>query len=132
MTPSRKSFLVALAITLPVLACSPPPKQASAGSEAPAASAPAAAAPAAAAGSSDVVATIGSESITMADLEKAVKAQLIEVDNQRYEILEEGLGNLVSEKVLGLEAKATGKTVEQYQQELMSASVPGSWSRSSM
>ena len=60
----------------------------------------------------------------MADLEKAVKAQLIEVDNQRYEILEEGLGNLVSEKVLGLEAKATGKTVEQYQQELMSASVP--------
>lgn len=72
---------------------------------------------------SEVVATVGDLTITRGDLEKSVKAQLIEVDNQRYEILEEGLNNLVSEKLLGLEAKAEGKTLEAYQKEIMSAPV---------
>jgi protein-disulfide isomerase len=72
---------------------------------------------------SDVVATVGDTTVTRAELEKAVKAQLIEVDNQRYEILEEGLNNLVSEKLLALEAKAAGKSTEDYQKELMTASV---------
>jgi len=72
---------------------------------------------------SDVVATVGDITITRADLEKSVKAQLIEVDNQRYEILEEGLNNLVSEKLLGLEAKAQNKSLEDFQKELMSAPV---------
>jgi protein-disulfide isomerase len=71
----------------------------------------------------DVVATVGDISITRAELEKAVKAQLVEVDNQRYEILEEGLNNLVSEKLLGLQAKAEGKSTEDYQKELMTAEV---------
>ncbi|MFN2376466.1 MAG: thioredoxin domain-containing protein [Candidatus Binatia bacterium] len=71
----------------------------------------------------EVVATVGDVSVTRADLEKAVKAQLIEVDNQRYEILEEGLNNLVSEKLLDLEAKSQGKSLEAFQTELMSAPV---------
>lgn len=71
----------------------------------------------------EVVATVGDQPITRAELEKSVKAQLIEVDNQRYEILEEGLNNLVSEKLLSLEAKSQGKTVEAFQQELMTAPV---------
>ncbi len=71
----------------------------------------------------DVVATVGDSTITRAELEKAVKAQLIEIDNQRYEVLEDGLNNLVSEKLLGLEAKAAGKSTEDYQKELMTASV---------
>jgi protein-disulfide isomerase len=72
---------------------------------------------------SDVVATVGDTSITRGELEKAVKAQLIEVDNQRYEILEDGLNNLVSEKLLEMEAKASGKSTEDFQKELMTASV---------
>lgn len=71
----------------------------------------------------DVVATVGDQSITRADLEKAVKAQLIEVDNQRYEILEEGLNNMVSEKLLAMKAKEENKTPEDFQKELMQATV---------
>jgi protein-disulfide isomerase len=71
----------------------------------------------------EVVATVGDQTITRAQLEKSVKAQLIEVDNQRYDILEEGLNNLVSESLLGVEAKAQGKTVEDLQKELMTAPV---------
>jgi protein-disulfide isomerase len=71
----------------------------------------------------EVVATVGGQSITRAELEKSVRAQLIEVDNQRYEILEEGLDNLVSEKLLSMEAVAQGKTLDAFQQELMTATV---------
>lgn len=72
---------------------------------------------------SEVVATVGDTNITLGDLEKAVKAQLIEVDNQRYEILEDGLNNLVSEKLLNLEATAKGKTIDDFQKEIMAAPV---------
>ncbi len=71
----------------------------------------------------EVVATVGETSITRGELEKSVKSQLIEVDNQRYEILEDGLNNIVSEKLLSLEAQAQGKSVEEFQKELMQASV---------
>jgi protein-disulfide isomerase len=73
--------------------------------------------------STDVVATVGDVNITRADLEKSVRSQLIEVDNQRYEILEDGLNNLVSEKLLELDAKAKGKTSQDLQKEIMSAPV---------
>jgi protein-disulfide isomerase len=73
--------------------------------------------------STEVVATVDTITITRADLEKAVKAQLIEVDNQRYEILEDGLNNLVNEKLMTLEAQAKGQTLEQFQKEIMSAPV---------
>lgn len=75
-------------------------------------------------GPTEVVAVIGTVTITRGDLEKSVKAQLIEKDNERYEILEEGLNNMVSEKLLEMDAKAKGKTVEEYQKEIMSAPVP--------
>lgn len=71
----------------------------------------------------EVVASVGESNITRGDLEKSVKAQLIEIDNQRYEVLEDGLNNLVSEKLLSLEAQAQGKSVEDFQKELMQASV---------
>jgi protein-disulfide isomerase len=75
-------------------------------------------------GSADeIVATVGDVSITRGELEKSVKSQLIEVDNQRYEILEDGLNNLVSEKLLTMEAKAQNKSLEDFQKELMSAPV---------
>lgn len=74
-------------------------------------------------GPDEVVATVGDTAITRGELEKSVKAQLIEVDNQRYEILEDGLNNMVSEKLLAMEAQAQGKSTEDFQKELMSAPV---------
>src|SRR5690606_39124368 len=71
----------------------------------------------------EVVATVGESNITRGELEKSVKSQLIEIDNQRYEVLEDGLNNIVSEKLLSLEAQAQGKSVEDFQKELMQASV---------
>lgn len=71
----------------------------------------------------EVVATVGDQTITRADLDKAVKSQMVELDNQRYEILEEGLNNLVSEKLLAIAAKEKGQSVEDFQKELMAAPV---------
>jgi protein-disulfide isomerase len=72
---------------------------------------------------SDVVATVGDTSITRAELEKSVKSQLIDIDNQRFDILEEGLNNLVSEKLLTLEAQSQSKTLEQLETELKQSPV---------
>jgi protein-disulfide isomerase len=119
--------LIAIAIALPLSACAQDVKDAKC-PPAPAcpacASASASAKPAASdASASEVVATVGDVTITRGDLEKSVKSQLFEVDNQRYEILEDGLNNLVSEKLLAMEAKAQNKSVEDFQKELMSAPV---------
>jgi protein-disulfide isomerase len=120
LAPLAVALLIS-ACSPPATKCPPPPPPCPACAAAAAGTAPAAAAAAPSAG--EVVATIDDTSITRADLEKAVKSQLIEVDNQRYEILEEGLNNLVSEKLLAAEAKAKGKTTEDMQKELMSAPV---------
>ncbi len=60
----------------------------------------------------DVVARIGETTISRADLEKEVKAQLIEIDNARYEALKSGLDRMIGEKLFVAEAKARGITVE--------------------
>jgi protein-disulfide isomerase len=60
----------------------------------------------------EVVARIGETAITRADLEKEVKAQLIEIDNARYEALKGGLDRMIGEKLFVAEAKARGITVE--------------------
>lgn len=59
------------------------------------------------------VAVVGGDPITRDQLEKHVKAQLIEVENQRYEVLSSGLDELIAERLFEKEAKARGKTVEQ-------------------
>ena len=60
----------------------------------------------------DIVARIGETAITRADLEKDVKAQLIEIDNARYEALKGGLDRMIGEKLFLAEAKARGITVD--------------------
>ena len=67
-----------------------------------------AAVPAGAAG----VATINGEPVSMEELETSVRAQLAEVENQRFQILEGGLVQLIAEKVFELEAKTLDTTVE--------------------
>ncbi|HYB99044.1 MAG TPA: thioredoxin domain-containing protein [Candidatus Limnocylindrales bacterium] len=72
----------------------------------------------------EIVATVGDQNITRSELEKSVKAELMKNEQERYEILEQGLDNMVSDKLLEMEAKTRGTTVEALKQELMSAEVP--------
>jgi protein-disulfide isomerase len=60
----------------------------------------------------EVVAEVAGTPITREQLEAHVKAQLIEIDSQRYEALREGLDDMVSEQLLAKEAAARGTTPE--------------------
>ncbi len=54
----------------------------------------------------DVAATVGGVAISRSTLETHVKARLIEIDNQRYEALKEGLDEMVAEELVKQEAAA--------------------------
>jgi len=54
----------------------------------------------------DVVATVAGTEITRSELEKTVRAQLIELDNQRYQLLRGGLDQLIGQELLEKEAAA--------------------------
>ena len=71
----------------------------------------------------DVAATVGSASISQATLEKHVKAKLIEVDNQRYEALKEGLDELVADELMKQEAAAREISPEQLEAQEVAAKV---------
>ncbi len=60
----------------------------------------------------EVVAKVGSKSITRAQLEKHVKAKLIQLDQQRFQILQEGLEELIANELYEQEAKARGLSLE--------------------
>jgi protein-disulfide isomerase len=63
-------------------------------------------------GRAETVATVGDATITREQLEKHVKPKLVEVENQRFEVLSEGLDELVSDQLLDLEAKSRGMNRE--------------------
>jgi protein-disulfide isomerase len=58
------------------------------------------------------VATVGGRAISRADLEAHVKAKLIEIENERYEALRDGLDEMIADELIRQEAKARGMTVE--------------------
>ena len=64
------------------------------------------------------VATVGGHPITRAELDKHVKPKLIEIDNERYEALRDGLDELITIELYKQEAKARGMTPEALQQEI--------------
>jgi hypothetical protein len=70
------------------------------------------------------VATVGGRAITRSDVETHVRAKLIELDNQRYEVMREGIDDLIAEEVLKQEAKARGVTVEQLEEVEVVKKVP--------
>lgn len=70
------------------------------------------------------VAVVGGDPISREQLEKHVKPQLLEVENQRYEVLSTGLDDLVASKLFEKEAKARNKTVDQLLAEEVAAKVP--------
>jgi protein-disulfide isomerase len=58
------------------------------------------------------LATVGGRSITRSEVEARVKPKLLEIENQRYEVMREGLDEIIAEEVFVQEAKARGVTVE--------------------
>jgi len=68
-------------------------------------------------------ATVGGTVITQATLEKHVKSKLIEIDNERYEALKEGLDELVGEELFNQEAKARKITPAQLEETEITAKV---------
>lgn len=60
----------------------------------------------------DVVATIGDEVITMADLERLSATELATIDEQRYRVLDRKLALLIAERLITAEAKRRGVSVE--------------------
>jgi len=61
----------------------------------------------------ETVATIGDTEITLEQLEKHVRPQLIEIENSRYGVLRGGIDQLIAQEVLGREAKSEGTSIEE-------------------
>jgi protein-disulfide isomerase len=69
------------------------------------------------------VATVGQRTITRAELEEHVRPKLIEIENEKYEALREGLDELVADELEKQEAKARGITVDDLQRQEVGAKV---------
>ena len=72
-----------------------------------------------AARAAETVATVGSRSITLSEVEQRIRPKLVEVENQRFEALSEGLDAIIDEELIAQEAKSRGITPA----ELMKAEV---------
>lgn len=65
--------------------------------------------------SAEVVATVGDTEITREALEDSVRPQLLEIDNQRFEVLSQGLEQLIATKLMEAEAASRGTSLEDLQ-----------------
>ncbi len=88
----------------------------------PAASVAGPAAPAGQAGP-DVVAEVGGQPITRAELREAAASQLQKLRQQEYEILKQALDRIVEDHLLEAAAKKEGKTLDQYLQDHVDAKI---------
>src|SRR6266481_6439118 len=79
--------------------------------------------PAARAAGDDKVATVGEHAITRAQLEEHVRAKLIELENQRYELLREGLDEMIAEELVKQEASARKTTPADLEKQEVAAKV---------
>src|SRR5207247_10206715 len=78
--------------------------------------------PAARAAGDGKVATVGDHAITLAQLEEQVRAKLIELENQRYERLREGLDELIADELAKQEATARRTTTAAHERQEDTAS----------
>ncbi len=85
-------------------------------------SAPAATKPAA--GTGQPLATVGEKTITQGDVETHVAARLVELDNERYEAMKQGLDELIAEELFTQEAKTRGVTPEALMEQEVVAKIP--------
>jgi protein-disulfide isomerase len=72
----------------------------------------------------DAAATIGNEVISMSELEKGSATELASLEEQRYRVLDRRLGAMIAEKLLTLEAKKRGVSLEALMQAEVTAKVP--------
>jgi protein-disulfide isomerase len=63
-----------------------------------------------AAGSGDVLATVAGQPITRSEVEDRVRPKLIEIDNERYEALKDGVDEVIADRLIAAEAKAKNVT----------------------
>ena len=63
------------------------------------------------------VAIVGSHAISRAELEAHVKPKLIEIENQRFEALHDGLDEMIAVELIKQDAKARGVTPEALQKQ---------------
>jgi protein-disulfide isomerase len=67
------------------------------------------------------VATVGDRKIGRTELENHVRAKLIEIDNERYEALHDGLDEMIAEELEKQEAKARGVSVPDLEKQEVTA-----------
>lgn len=109
-TPGRLLLIVlALALMLHAGCTAPGAEAGSAGSAAPGSGAPDAAGSTA---EPDIMAEIGGQTITRAELENEVLPQLRQLDLQRHQILEQALERLIADRVLQAEAARSAQSVD--------------------
>jgi protein-disulfide isomerase len=70
-----------------------------------------------------VVATVGDQKITLAELDDHVGAQLRELDEQRYQARRQGLDQMVNQQLVKVEAAKKGISDEQYLKDEVDAKV---------
>ncbi|MBI3769855.1 MAG: DsbA family protein [Deltaproteobacteria bacterium] len=63
----------------------------------------------------DKIATVGPRTITRGELEDKVRSKLIDLDNQRYDALREGLDDMVAAELIQQEATARGVSIDALQ-----------------
>ncbi len=74
-------------------------------------------------GDADVMAVVGGSEITEEEVAELVAGELLRVNRERYEILEKGLDNLVTTRLLELEAEAKGISVDELLAEAVESKV---------
>jgi protein-disulfide isomerase len=73
---------------------------------------------------SDKIATVGPRTITRGEVEEKVQAKLIELDNQRYDALREGLDDIIADELTKQEAKARNISLEALQKAEVTDKIP--------
>ena len=70
------------------------------------------------------LATVGDKTITQADVEQHIAARLVELDQERYDALKQGLDELVAEELFTQEAKARNLTPEALEEQEIVGKIP--------
>ena len=71
----------------------------------------------------EVVAVVGDAEITRSELEESLSGQLRDLDRQRYQLLEEGLEQVIAERLVQIEAEGLGLEAEEYLEQQVAANV---------
>jgi protein-disulfide isomerase len=75
-------------------------------------------------GNAEPVATVGGRSISRTEVESHVRPKLVEIENQRYEALHDGLEEMIAEELFKQEAKARGITPEALEKQEVESKLP--------